>query len=195
MASGNAPPGYFSTNPAVNQTGLAAIENQSSKDGVPYWVSVTIADAESGLNPNALGDYNTAHQPTSFGLFQLHQGDGQGAGYTASQLLNPTTNAQIGVAPIAAAYKQGVSQGLTGMPLLSFTADHSGHPTETGVMPSTYQTNLTNAYNTLEANGAQDLIGGGGYPAASSSSPGASQLLLVGLGGAVAIVGLWALLK
>lgn len=190
-----APPGYYASNPAVNQTALDAIEAQSTADNVPPWITVSIADAESGLNPNALGDYNKNKQPTSFGLFQLHQDGGQGDGYTQAQLLNPQTNAQIGVAPIAKAYQQGTALGLSGTNLLTYTADHSGHPDETGAMPASYQQRLLSAYNTLEQNGAQDLIPAPVTTAAGSTSLTASKILFVALGGVVAVVGLWAVLK
>lgn len=193
--SSMAPPGYYATNPAVNQTALQDIEAQSTADNVPPWIAVSIADAESGLNPNALGDYNTKHEPTSFGLFQLHQGGGQGDGYTQAQLLNPQTNAQIGVAPIAAAYQTGTALGLSGMNLLNYTADHSGHPDETGVMPVSYQQRLLSAYNTLEQNGAQDLIPAPLAASAGSTSLTASKILFVALGGVLGVVGLWAVLK
>ncbi|WP_067936785.1 transglycosylase SLT domain-containing protein [Alicyclobacillus kakegawensis] len=109
--------------------------------GLPPWVALDIMAVESGGNPNAVGDNGT-----SFGLFQLHKGGGQGDGYSVSQLLDPLTNAQIAIPPIARAYKEAVAQGLSGFQALVYTADHSGHPDEVGFMPSSYESALYKAY-------------------------------------------------
>lgn len=168
-----------------------AISKWSGIYGVPIWVTDSIATQESNLNPAAVGD-----QGTSFGIFQLHQGGGQGDGYTPSQLLNPNTNAQIGISAIAPAYQAGVKQGLTGYPLLQYTADHSGHPTETGVLPAAYNKGLASAYQKVTGKKTTVTV-----PAATSSnSPGGivggiKQVAFGLMGGAVAIAGLWVLFK
>lgn len=86
-----------------------------------------IVEVESNGDATAVGDGGT-----SYGYLQLHQDGGQGTGYTASQLLNPATNAQIGGPPIAQAYARGVTDGKTGMDLLNFVAINSGHPISDG---------------------------------------------------------------
>ncbi|MBX6361653.1 MAG: transglycosylase SLT domain-containing protein [Acidobacterium ailaaui] len=124
--------------------------------GVPPWIPLDIAEEESGLNPSAVGDNGT-----SFGLFQLHKGGGQGDGYPVSALLDPLTNTTIAMRSIASAYQEARAQGLTGWDLLSYVASHSGHPTETGYMPSSYAQRL---YQIYEQSGGADMsgLGGGG---------------------------------
>ncbi len=86
-----------------------------------YWIPIAVQ--ESGLNPNAIG-HGADH---SVGLFQLNPVAGQGVGYSHSQLLNPVENAKIAAPYIANAYHAGVAQGLSGEPLLKYTAANSGH--------------------------------------------------------------------
>ncbi|UOF90770.1 transglycosylase SLT domain-containing protein [Fodinisporobacter ferrooxydans] len=101
-----------------------AINYWSQKYGVPGYISYAIANAESGLRPDAEGD-----KGTSWGLFQLHQNGGQGTGYTAGQLKNPMLNAQIGLRSIAEAYKKAKSLGIPeGPQMAQWVAEHSGHP-------------------------------------------------------------------
>lgn len=124
--------------------------------GVPSSIWQPIVAAESGGNVNAVGDGGT-----SYGLLQLHTPGGQGSAWSQYAgelnsvpqsdpanakvlanknlpaqeriLLTPAINAQIGSGPIAQAYHQGVSQGLTGQTLLNYTAAHSGHPYTSGI--------------------------------------------------------------
>lgn len=122
-------------------------QQYSKANGVPAWITSDIIQAESGGNPSAVGDNGT-----SFGLLQLHQNGGQGTGYTQAQLFNPATNLQIGVPPIAQAYKQSSKAGLTGLPLLLATANSSGHPGNLGTAwtntnEPTYNQNLTSIFN------------------------------------------------
>lgn len=104
------------------------LQQAAQDNGVPYSVLNDIAIVESDKNPNSIGDNGT-----SFGVFQLHQGGGQGDGYTQAQLLNPQINVQLGSKPIAAAYKQGQKAGLVGFPLVAYSATNSGHPGYLGV--------------------------------------------------------------
>lgn len=124
------------------------IENWAKYYGIPASIPLTIAQEESSLNPAAQGDLVNG-QPTSFGLFQLHQGNGQGAGFTSSQLLEPNLNSQIGIANMVTPYQQGAAKGLTGYSLVQYVAAHSGHPTETGFMPASYNAGLAKAYTTI----------------------------------------------
>lgn len=69
----------------------AAIAQAAKRYGVPYQLALATANQESGLNPYSEGDYSNG-QPTSFGLFQLHEG-GELGNLTPQQAFNPTTNA------------------------------------------------------------------------------------------------------
>lgn len=143
--------------------------------GVPASIWQPIVAAESGGNVNAVGDGGT-----SFGLLQLHTPGGQGSSWrqysselnsvaqsdptNASVLTNkslppqerilltPAINAQIGSGPIATAYNEGVSQGLTGQSLLNYTAANSGHPYSTGI-PSGASTSEQKAIDQYAAQG------------------------------------------
>lgn len=140
----------------------SAIISAAQKYGVAAWVALDIAQEESGLNPNAIGDNGT-----SFGLFQLHWG-GQGTGYTAQQLLNPQTNADIGVKNLASAYNTATARGLTGWSLLDYVATDSGHPGYggPGAYPS-YENGLHAIYN---GNGGTAQTGGSSGGSGSGSS-------------------------
>lgn len=121
------------------------IKAAASKYGVPYWIAHDIALEESGGNPNAVGDNGQ-----SFGLFQLNV-NGQGKGYTKAQLLDPQTNADIGVKNLAKAYKKSESVSLSGFNLLESTANNSGHPGYLGVSKTqtvepNYDANLLRVY-------------------------------------------------
>ena len=61
-----------------------------------------LADAwhESNLNPKAEGD-NFGNGPTSFGLYQLHEGGELGT-LTPAEAMNPATNAKVALAQFAA---------------------------------------------------------------------------------------------
>lgn len=120
--------------------------------GVPPYISLAIAQAESSLNPSQNVVDSNGHYST--GLFQLNQ-LGQGAGYPISTLENPFINSQIGIKPIAAAYKAAIARGvkLSPVALAGWVAGHSGHP---GGFPYSagYYTSLTNA---IEGYAAQYL--------------------------------------
>jgi soluble lytic murein transglycosylase-like protein len=68
----------------------------SGEHGVAMATVLAVAMAESGMDPNALGDYTAEGIPESFGLMQLHV-RGAGYGYTREQLLDLHTNVDIGV--------------------------------------------------------------------------------------------------
>jgi len=70
---------------------LAAIRRAAGETHTPYDLDVAIAEVESGLDPNAEGDYVNGN-PTSFGLYQLHIG-GLLGGLSPQQAKDPYTNA------------------------------------------------------------------------------------------------------
>lgn len=138
------------------------IASVAAADKVAAWIPETIAYAESSDNPNAVSP-----SKDSYGLFQLNRKSGQGIGYTVTQLLDPTTNAQIGIAPIASAYQAAQKQGLSGYTELEYVADHSGHPDDTGVLPASYEERLKTAYDTEEE--AQGTSSGTGNSASTGT--------------------------
>lgn len=147
---------------AQTQTVQSVIQHWANFYGIPDWIALAIAQAESALDPNAKGDYNAQGQPTSFGLFQLHIGGGQGDGFTPQQLLNPDLNSQIAIAHMVGPYQQGVAQGLSGYDLLQYVAAHSGHPDETGQMPADYAKKLAAAYQAVTGKPPSSSSGSGG---------------------------------
>ncbi len=77
--------------------------------------------AESGGNPNAVGD--NGH---SVGLFQLHdQGMGHGLG---DKRYDPEINARVGVAGLAVGWREGMARGLQGEELVRFAYDYRFNP-------------------------------------------------------------------
>lgn len=104
------------------------VKKYSDENHIPAWIVGDIVQVESQGNPNAVGDNGS-----SYGLLQLHYG-GQGNGYTEQQLLNPSENLKIGIPPIAKAYQQAKSKGISNpSQLLDYVANHSGHPDDMGV--------------------------------------------------------------
>lgn len=136
---------HYVPSAAPETTAEATIQKWAQLLGVPEWIALSIAIVESGLDPNAKGDV-TNGQPTSFGLFQLHVPDGQGAGYTEAQLLNEDLNCHVGISHMVQAFKDAEAQKLDGYPMLRYVACHSGHPDETGFMPESYDAALKAAY-------------------------------------------------
>ncbi len=166
----------------------SVIENWAKFYGLPSNIPLTIAQKESGLNAGATGDYSNG-SPTSFGLFQLHQGGGQGDGFTQSQLLDPNLNSQIGIANMVTPYKQGVAKGLTGYPLVQYVAANSGHPDETGVLPASYNTGLAQSYTAVTG---QKAVGTGTYNSSSTGAVQTGQVQIqkpTGIGGSIQSVG------
>lgn len=132
---------------AIDDFIACVIRDEARKANIPDWLPMGIAGAESGWDPNALGDevsgptvtvgghtYNSYRDPasgryySSIGLFQLNVCGGQGSGYNPADLLNPRLNTQIAMAPIAAAYVWAANNGYAGIDLVRQVAIHSGHP-------------------------------------------------------------------
>lgn len=79
---------------------VQAITQAANQLGVPVQVAIAIAQQESGLDPNAVGD--NGH---SIGLFQLYD-QGEGAGMTDAQRRDPLTNAMTALKEVAAVAQQ-----------------------------------------------------------------------------------------
>jgi soluble lytic murein transglycosylase-like protein len=80
---------------AFSSTVESAIKKYSAQYNVDADLIRAIIQVESGGNPNALGDYDSAGVPHSFGLMQLND-KGAGAGYSRSYLLNVDNNVNLG---------------------------------------------------------------------------------------------------
>ena len=89
------------------------------------WVTMAIVDAESGFDPNAVGDAGC-----SIGLLQLNTCGGQGSDYANNRdaLKDPKLNLQIGQPFIARATLVATQEGLTGDDFMREVCRLSGHP-------------------------------------------------------------------
>lgn len=93
---------------------IQAIYRAADELGVPRTLALAIAKHESGLDPHAPGDHgyfrngrfvpDPSGPPTSFGLFQLHQG-GELGSLTPEQAMDPYTNAKVALTQVAAVMK------------------------------------------------------------------------------------------
>ena len=117
-----------------NPTVYAQVKSVFDKYGVPPAVWYPIALAESNLNPDALGDNGA-----SIGIFQINRVSGQGIGYTADQLRDPITNADVAARAIAPAYN-AVKDSASEYDLAAEVARRSGHPGGS----------ITNPFNALD---------------------------------------------
>lgn len=132
------------------------IDQTAARFGIPAWIPLDIAQVESGLNPKQT---HIDSQEQSYGLFQENRLGGLGAPFSPAQLLNPQFNATLAIETMAPAYREGIRQGLTGLPLLDFTANMSGWPNSDGpnaVLNQPYDAALQVAY---ETNGASLAVG------------------------------------
>lgn len=113
-------------NSAVPATIFNAVEPIAQQNGVPDAVWETIAQVESGFNPNALGDNGT-----SFGLFQLHMGGQFPSAYqnNPTALDDPALNAKYAMPDIAKAWHalSGTFDASNASWWQAFAAQ-SGHP-------------------------------------------------------------------
>jgi len=101
------------------------IRDEALRVGCPEYLAMGIAGAESGWDPNALGDGGL-----SYGLFQLYVAGGQGSEYrdNPTLLFNPRLNSRIAVVPIAQAAWKCTVAGEQGVDFIACVAVHSGHP-------------------------------------------------------------------
>ena len=81
----------------VPQNVLDALTRATARHGVELALALGLSVCESGLDPNAEGDYDAAGVPHSFGLMQLYDA-GAGYGHTREELLNLDNNTDWGCA-------------------------------------------------------------------------------------------------
>ena len=79
----------------VPQNVLDALTGACQRHGVELALALGLSTVESGLDPNARGDYDAAGVPHSFGLMQLYDA-GAGYGHTPEELLNLDNNTEWG---------------------------------------------------------------------------------------------------
>lgn len=177
------------------------VERVMSGAGVPLSIWGPIMQIESGGNPSA-GLTNGVED--SIGLFALNRKGGLGSGYTVAQLQDPETNARIASKSMGPAYRKGLSQGLSGLDLLRFTAYNGGWPTSAGVdMLQTNQTvrnydlKLVREYNGGEGGGGSLNDVYSGFLSSGSSILGkfgldkltkGQQLGIVGVGAGIIVL-------
>jgi TP901 family phage tail tape measure protein len=90
---------------------VRAVVTTAIKYGIDPAIALALAQAESGLNPRAVGD-----RGESVGLFQLHA-RGQGAGMSVAQRQDPWINAETFLRDKKSLFDKIVAEGLTGAEL------------------------------------------------------------------------------
>lgn len=104
---------------------------KSVQYGVPLDLSYAFIAAESGFDPSKPGDCT---DPTnlstccSWGLLQLNLCGGQGTGFTPAQLQDAATNLDIGLPPIAAAFRLCWTPTIAQDQYIRCVMRNSGHP-------------------------------------------------------------------
>jgi Lysozyme like domain len=85
--------------PSTKRDMARIVADEARKNGVDPATAVAAMLAESGGDPNKLGDYKKVHGkrvPTSFGLLQLHKG-GELGNLSPQQAFDPHINAQVSI--------------------------------------------------------------------------------------------------
>jgi hypothetical protein len=88
----------------------AAVLQVAQEKGVDPLLALATAQQESGLTPTSKGDYEHG-RPTSFGVFQLHEG-GELGNLTPEQAYDPKTNANVALSEFAAVQKLSAAKAL-----------------------------------------------------------------------------------
>lgn len=109
----------------VNDRIACLIRAECARQGCPEYIAMGIVSAESGFDPNAVGDNGR-----SIGLLQLYVDGGQGSAYrdNPDALKDPVLNLSIGIRPIALAAFEATRRGYTGERYIREVARSSGHP-------------------------------------------------------------------
>ena len=93
----------------------------SEKYNVDFLFIKAVMLAESGGDPNAVGDHGHC-----IGLYQLHD---MGYGYGLGDLrYDPEVNADVGVRGLAEAWHVGLYRGYSGEQLIRFAYDYTFNP-------------------------------------------------------------------
>lgn len=157
--------------------------------GVPAAVWQPIMQVESGGNPSAR---SVTGNEDSVGLFQLNRLGGLGAGYSVTQLQDPTTNASIAAMAMAPAYKEGIKEGLSGLSLVRYVAYNSGWPTTQGINALESDPVVQSYDQKLQA----AVLGTGGSQTTSSANPAGvaadstfTKIIFAVLGGGLVLLG------
>lgn len=153
----------------VPQNVYNAVAPVAREYNVPDPVWETVAYAESGFNPQAEGDFRNG-MPTSFGLFQLHEGGQLPASYynNPQAVYDPGLNARLAMPAISRAWQAGQPAAPTSLAWWENFGSVSGHP---GGTPGD-SVNRAEAANLLRA-----------YPSFSDGSAAPVQLLGSSSGG------------
>jgi len=140
----------------------ADVKKIMNDSGVPDWIWQAIMTLESNGNPNA------ADGTGAYGLFQLQQGKGLGGSHSAAWLKDPINNASVAAPVMGKSYAAGTAKGLTGFPLLEYTAFNGGWPTTMGLSAITrdpvvgaYDKRLIDYWTKNGGNIGSSIIGSG----------------------------------
>ena len=108
----------------ANPSWFDTVQRIMDRYGVPASVWYPIVEADSGGNPNAIGDSGN-----SIGLFQINTAGGQGQAYANNKnaLMDPALNASVAAPAIWSAYTI-IKDQYPADQLASETARRSGHP-------------------------------------------------------------------
>jgi soluble lytic murein transglycosylase-like protein len=87
--------------PATTDRVVGLIKDMAPKYGVPTWFALRIAKVESGYNPNTRGAAG------EYGVFQMKCATAKGIGFSGncSELLNASTNVEVGLKHLQMAMK------------------------------------------------------------------------------------------
>ncbi|HQX84881.1 MAG TPA: transglycosylase SLT domain-containing protein [Aestuariivirga sp.] len=87
--------------PATTDRVVGLIKDMAPKYGVPTWFALRIAKVESGYNPNSRGAAG------EYGVFQMKCATAKGIGFSGncSELLNASTNVEVGLKHLQMAMK------------------------------------------------------------------------------------------
>jgi soluble lytic murein transglycosylase-like protein len=87
--------------PATTDRVVGLIKDMAPKYGVPTWFALRIAKVESGYNPSSRGAAG------EYGVFQMKCATAKGIGFSGncSELLNASTNVEVGLKHLQMAMK------------------------------------------------------------------------------------------
>ena len=104
VSSGMGEAWHWANSPITAPAGAAVLKVAKEK-GVDPILALAAGIKESGLDPNAKGDKTKSGRPTSFGVFQLHEG-GELGDMTPKQAFDATMNARVALSMFAQVAKK-----------------------------------------------------------------------------------------